>query len=113
MDNANHQQSSTIDLAHQTPTEDQSARILELDVASPGGHSLQNTQKPLTNHEVYEMNQQQDQLVSSKQQQQTSAQPAKRQSLYLPVGHRFERQESIIVGTPGFREKYGKFSPEH
>lgn len=57
---------------------------------------------PMTNQKVYELP---DYQAPPKPQ---THQP-KHQSLYLPAASRFERQESIIVGTPGFREKYGKF----
>lgn len=70
---------------------------------------------PLTNHEIYELIQKSQQLLAAQQQQQQlqpsgSLKSPKRLSLYTrsPSKARIERQGSIIVGTPGFRERYGK-----
>lgn len=60
----------------------------------------------LTHHELYELTQQQQQLEPA-----AIARPAiqSKQSFRNSIhGHRMERQQSIIVGTPGFRERYGK-----
>lgn len=81
------------------------------------------TQTPLTNHEVYELiqqkNQQQQQVAGNMMQNnpgnimspgsQGSFKQTKRQSLYIHQQNRgLERQASVIVGTPGFRERYGE-----
>lgn len=83
------------------------------------------TQTPLTNHEVYELiqqkNQQQQQVVGATLQNsnasnimsagaQGSFKQVKRQSLYThhQQNRALERQTSVIVGTPGFRERYGE-----
>lgn len=85
------------------------------------------TNHPLTNHEIYEMIQKNQQAAAaaaaaaatgSGQSALIQSHPissggsfkqtkSSRQSSYNPTS-RFERQDSIIVGTPGFREKYGK-----
>lgn len=94
---------------------------------STGTPTLQSppiTQTPLTNHEVYELiqqkNQQQQQQVTGTMMQnnpgnimspvsQGSFKQTKRQSLYIHQQNRgLERQASVIVGTPGFRERYGE-----
>lgn len=84
--------------------------------ATPKQSSL--TGSPLTNHEIYEMIQ--------KNQQQAGGSPSiLMQHQNHPVvstgsfkqaksgrhssSGRFERQDSVIVGTPGFRERYGKY----
>lgn len=71
---------------------------------------------PLTNHEIYELTQrsQQQQLAggqmipASAGISKGSFKQSKRQSLYVQRHKTLERQSSIIVGTPGFRERYGK-----
>lgn len=77
---------------------------------------------PLTNHEIYELiqqkNLQQQQVAANATlsgstghiiSPQGSFKQTKRQSLYTHQQHRnLERQASVIVGTPGFRERYGK-----
>jgi len=76
---------------------------------------------PLTNHEIYELIQKNQRQAGGQAQQQTahrasspiggSLKQQKRQSSYLHQQQqsRLERQDSVIVGTPGFRERYGKF----
>lgn len=65
-----------------------------------------NAGPPLTNHEIYELAQQ--------QQKPQQIAPAKLNyrpgSLYLASSRatKLQRQTSVIVGTPGFRERYGK-----
>lgn len=71
------------------------------------------TPAPLTNHEIYELliQKQQQQVGGASQALQTPIiggsfkQLGKRQ----PFQKTLERQGSVIVGTPGFRERYGKF----
>lgn len=72
---------------------------------------------PLTNHEIYELTQrtQQQQVGAGGQIQPVSGistgsfKQSKRQSLYNQNKYKtLERQGSVIVGTPGFRERYGK-----
>lgn len=63
----------------------------------------QTSSTPMTNHEIYEM-------IQKSQQQASATKPSKRQSLYhnQQQSHQhLDRQSSIIVGTPGFRERYG------
>lgn len=74
-------------------------------------------QSPLTNHEIYELIQKtQQQAVGGQLNQMVPVsgistgsfkQPKRGQSLYVQK-NRLERQGSVIVGTPGFRERYGK-----
>lgn len=71
---------------------------------------------PLTNHEIYELTQrsQQQQVVGGQMIPVSGAistgsfKQSKRQSLYVQKHKTLERQGSVIVGTPGFRERYGK-----
>lgn len=80
---------------------------------------------PLTNHEIYELTQRTQQLQQvvgaagqlggGGQNQPVSGistgsfKQSKRQSLYNQNKYKtLERQGSVIVGTPGFRERYGK-----
>lgn len=92
-----------------------------LPVASSPGDRTPTMQAPLTNHEVYELIQQKNQQVAgaalhnnagnmmSSGQQATNMKHTKRQSLYIHQQSRgLERQASVIVGTPGFRERYGE-----
>lgn len=75
-------------------------------------------QTPLTNHEVYELTQKSQQQVAATQLQKSpigiptagSFKTLKRQSLYIKQHNRLERQGSVIVGTPGFRERYGEYT---
>lgn len=72
----------------------------------------------LTTHELYELNQQQAQLEQTGQfmlplgqqtsmSRQTSPSASFRNSIHSQ--HRaLERQQSVIVGTAGFRQKYGE-----
>lgn len=78
---------------------------LSMPVSSPSA--------PLTNHEIYELIQKsQQQQVAGNQSTGSSRgsfkQP-KRRPLYSQRHSELERQSSIIVGTPGFRERYGKW----
>lgn len=62
---------------------------------------------PLTNHEIYEL------IHNRSQQRKASVSPfkqIKRASLYVQRSHNaLERQSSMIVGTPGFKERYGEY----
>lgn len=93
---------TTWDRADMIPTEEsQPSGLNNFDRGSSNSVSPQPQVLPLTNQKVYE---QPEYQAPPKPQ---IPQP-KRQSLYLGANRGFERQESIIVGTPGFREKYGK-----
>lgn len=86
--------------------------------------STPTTTTPLTNHEIYELIQKSQQAASQQMDPQsgsgTPSQPPlttrgsfkrpKRSSLYISRHNELERQASVIVGTPGFRERYGKSS---
>lgn len=66
---------------------------------------LQQMGTPLTNHEIYE-------LTKKSQQQPASSgsfkYPKRPSHTSYNLGRRLDRQTSVIVGTPGFRERYGK-----
>lgn len=80
--------------------------------------------KPLTNHEIYELNQQQQNKTgniialhssgSIKRSLTSSPTTMTMPNNSIVVANKkrapIERQESLIVGTPSFREKYGKLS---
>jgi hypothetical protein len=70
--------------------------------------------KTLTNHEIYEMMQKQQQFKSAQSRPAAGGRP-KRLSLYLANKTQAKqkdlaRQNSLIVGTPSFHERYGKYS---
>lgn len=83
--------------------------------------SAQGSPTPLTNHEIYELiqkNQHHHQVAGAGAATSQAGQPssvsrgsfkrAKRPSQFVSRQHELERQNSVIVGTPGFRERYGE-----